>query len=229
MSKWLVGIEGEQGVLESLPEKFILSNFKIIEDNGHYYLESQEFEKSNDSEIIRQIASKYIAVFNAINKLQNLTSDPISLNGIVVYEDDGGKRKYTVQTSLKIMWNVMGRDVLRPSNENDKSFPISSQWVSTALKNKKMQSVLALFHSSNLNWDNLYRILEIVKTEFGSGEGISRKQFKRFTQTNSSFAALGYKSRHPGKDYKKPKIPMKFEDARDLIRKLLSQWLDDKE
>ena len=229
MLKWLVGIGGDEFTLESLPKNFIHPNLKIIEVDGHYYLSSQEFEEKDDSENIREIASKNISLLNAINKLQNPTSNSVSLTGVVRHEDEDGKITYSVQKSLKIMWNVRGVDILGSSNETDAASPIKSRWANVAFKNEKIWWALSLLNSSNLTWDILYKIFEIIESEFGSEiynfKGISKKEVDRFSRTYNSSQALGDKSRHPGKDHLPPKNPMIFKEANDLIRILLSQRL----
>ena len=232
MSKWLVEIVGEKSVLESLPINFILSKFNIIVDDGHYFLSSQEFEEANDSEVNREIANKYIILLNGINKLQDSTSDPISFAGISRL-DDSGKRKYIVRKTLNIRWKVKGTDVLRSSKSKDNSTPISSKLANAALQNENMQRALSLFISPDLTWDILYKIFEIIESEVGGEifdfEDITRQEVNRFSQTYNSRQAIGDKSRHPGKNYQPPKNPMTFGEATEMIRTLLSQWLDNEE
>ena len=200
MSKWLVKLDGDQSVLESLPKNFILPNFNIVVDDGHYSLSSQEFEEANDSEINREIANKYIILLNGINKLQDSTSDPISFAGISRL-DDSGKRKYIVRKSITLKWKVKGTDALRFSKGKVNDIPTSSKWASTALQNENMQAALSLFISPDLTWDILYKILKIVKSEVGERifdyEEISKVKVRRFSQTCNSKLAIGDKSRHP--------------------------------
>ena len=102
--------------------------------------------------------------------------------------------------------------------------------VNLAGKNEHLE--LALYISGGLehNWRSLYMVLEAIEDGTGGEKGLIKKQWcnsgaiKKFKKTSNSFKALGLDARHGAAEKVDSSPELTLEEARELIRQLLSSW-----
>ncbi len=105
----------------------------------------------------------------------------------------------------------------------------------TAAANEKIVARALSFFSMKKNWFNLYKVLDAIRDDFdGSIEAVKAKnwvprdEISRFTGTANNHTAARGKARH-GFDFGKPvSNPMPLGEAEQLIRTILTRWLESK-
>ncbi|MGH6644063.1 MAG: hypothetical protein ACRED3_15345, partial [Bradyrhizobium sp.] len=98
-----------------------------------------------------------------------------------------------------------------------------------AEKDPALREVLHLF-GLELNWANLYKMVEAVEMPFGGERGlikmgwISKGELKRFKHTADNRKATGDDARHGPNNYDPPADPMSLEEAKAMVRKLVAAF-----
>ena len=105
-------------------------------------------------------------------------------------------------------------------------------WTHLSCTDEKVAKTLRMLGSRELNWDNLYKVLEIIQSDVGSRitvEGwASDSKLDQFTRTANSSRAIGDDARHGHVRYEPPPIPMMLPEARTIITSIVVRWLDSK-
>ena len=70
MPKWLVRLKGERFDLEDFPKLLRLSEVKVVEEDGLFYLESSEFNSLTSAEEVRERGRVLINLINGVTKFQ---------------------------------------------------------------------------------------------------------------------------------------------------------------
>ena len=109
--------------------------------------------------------------------------------------------------------------------------PLAPTYISLAAGNEDVTEVLQLLAKSDgPSFSDLYKIHEIVehtghsKSAMGSA-GISKATMSRFTRTANHQTASGPESRHARSSGQPPKDPMTVDEARTMIRQLVTEWM----
>lgn len=236
MSKWLLKLKGHKFDILDLSESLNIPEFKIIELDGIYYLDSNEFKLLTLAEEVRERGRALIKLLNTVCVFQNSDFHIISEDGVLFISDDG-KRNHYVYAEDAIVFSgrsrvkVIVHDTVGNVIENNKP-PLLLSYLTLAQVHKPVIDALSFFQEDT--WFNLYKVYEIIiddignKSKLTNAGWITKKELSRFTQTAQSRAALGEQARHASAKYKPPIEPMAHTEAKSLIRKLLSCWIDSK-
>lgn len=236
MAEWLVQLSGEKFDLEELPKRFTSEKYRVIEEDGKYYIKSSEFNSfTNDSEV-RKKAEELLELINGAVKIKMPNFKPVSLDAVIEIDKDGQQHRHIslrpepnrirVKTSgkVKIIYSGANSEEQENNKITDEEF-----WV--AEKNENVREVLRFF-TKDLNWINLYKIWEVIKEEQGDKvfkKGwASEKKVDLFTRTANSKGAIGNEARHALKKFRPPKKSMKLPEAESLIRTITNKWLSEK-
>jgi hypothetical protein len=97
------------------------------------------------------------------------------------------------------------------------------------MRNPVIAKALRLRNSDDLDWVDLYRLYEVIKSDVGRlihQLGWARHdELQRFSHTANSVAATGDKGRHGVERSRPPSKPVSLSDARELIDRILLAWL----
>lgn len=90
--------------------------------------------------------------------------------------------------------------------------------------------VLRLRNVGDLDWTQMFRILEIIETDRNIVEvgWITANDRKRFKHTANSVAAAGDKARHGSEVTSPPANPMGEVSARKMLDRIIECWIDEK-
>ena len=98
-----------------------------------------------------------------------------------------------------------------------------------ALKNPSVAKALRIF-GSDRSWVGLYKVFELIRADVGDSmfalNWTTKTEVRRFTHTANSPAASRDEARHGVLSGYPPAVPMKRDDAAQLIERLLQQWLE---
>jgi len=102
-----------------------------------------------------------------------------------------------------------------------------SEFITTALHDENVATVLRLLGDHPKDWVNLYRIFEVVEDDAGGIRKIAKKGWatkkaiKRFKHTANFVARHGTK-------INPPKNPMTPSEAESLIKTIINSWVQSK-
>jgi len=236
MPKWLVRLKGERFDLEDLPKLLRSPEFRVIEENDSFYLESSEFNSLTLAEEIRERGRALIKLINGVSKFNRNNFLDISEDGIIRVEDDGKRHGYLfLEESFKIRNKVSTRLTAIAADGSEKGTTQPSTLESLlelAQKHNVVADALSFYRDDT--WISLYKAYEVIRDDVGGKHQIIKNgwsvksKISRFTQTAQSRAALGDSARHASKKYIPPPQPMTLSEARALIKTILSRLISSK-
>ena len=240
MNTWLVEIVGLKHELELLRNLVALPDLNIKEDDGKYYLRSSEFDSYKSP---RQVLIRSKPLLNLINGIailegRNWTKfKPAN----VISEDINGKKAYFLiaetgkftltlndvkLTLIRADGTIVTDTIVVPS--------LLEYTLISSSRNSSVQKALRMYSTRELNWVNLYIILEVIESDLGgknvlvSNGWISNAKIKNFKHTANSVGAIGDEARHGKEITNPPTKPMPLKEAKVLIEILLKQWISSK-
>lgn len=214
MAEWRIQLSGDKFDLDELPRWFTSEELKVKEENGKYYLKSSELNLLTEASKVKEQAEKFLKFINGAGKIKDSKFKPVSIGRIEKAEANGRSMQYLFPESINGRSKVSGDlSVIKAgsSEEEQTTIRISyvESWVTLTSKDKNVAKVLSFF-CKELNWQNLYKIWEVIEEEQGSKvfeKGwASEKKISDFTQTANSYLAIGDEARH---GYEKIPIPRK--------------------
>lgn len=242
---WWVQLKGKESDLNRIQEIFSdeKDDFQIIQkeegDRKSFYL---KFElETTDADKVVSRAQEIASQINGAIKLKFDRVSPIEVPGDTYVRDVTNKISTSGTTHIMIVkdnLHIMDRVKETVKDSDGNIIKVSpdeeiKKLVQIGLINPKIRKVLDL--TSNLeDWVNLYRIFEIIQqdvdgTDFITQSGWSSKnKITLFKRTANSPKSIGKKARHGTESTKPPKNPMKLSEAKEIIRKIIQDWIQHK-
>lgn len=219
-----IKLTGHEFDLKRALKYFHTVQFSITKVADEYFICSENFNGTKDTNIISKIAEDYLEKINGILKLKFQDYNPIALAYLFVFEDENGTNKILAMSA-----EIKGRSDLT-ANANNTAEEIENKKRETeGLLNNSVASEVFHFYSQPTTWINLYKIYEIIKDNIGKKKVeaiLTDKQLSRFTGTAQSKSQIGDEARHAAKKFIGHKDPMTINEASDLIRKLILEWAE---
>jgi hypothetical protein len=98
------------------------------------------------------------------------------------------------------------------------------------MQNADVERALRIFGRDDADYRDLYHVFEIAARSLGSNlyaTGlVTKKEVKRFKHTANSVHALGDHARHGHQNDQPPSPPTSYDDAHELVARVLRVWLD---
>lgn len=230
MAHWLVKLEGTPFDLEEFPYWFPSGPVFSTADADGTYIAGEPLEACEDSGTVRQLADALLDEMHAIICLLEPSIQRPAI-GVVLREDDAGRRTGTVYASVMIG----GRTKFRASssvNRTDNAPAAETQaqrLLKAAQSSRHLRTALSLLAMPHVSWPHLYRALEEIEASLGNNVhkvGIcSSSERKRFMHSANSGEVAGNDARHRVGRYVPPPQPMALEDAQAFIRLCLQAAL----
>lgn len=236
MPKWLVRLKGERFDLEDFPKLLRLSEVKVVEEDGLFYLESSEFNSLTSAEEVRERGRVLINLINGVTKFNRDNFLGISEDAIIRVEDDGKRHGYLfLESSVKIRTKISAqlKAIAADGSEKVATQPSALEsLLEVAQKYNMVADALSFYRDGT--WSSLYKAYEKIRDDVGGKHQIIKNgwavnsDINRFTQTVQSEDAIGDSARHASKKYKPPAQPTTLLEARALIKTILSRWVSSK-
>jgi hypothetical protein len=236
MAEWLVELKGTKidlGLLYNLS----LQGWKIIEQEGKYYLQSADLDSSADGQNVHENASRTLDVMYGVAKLTDRKFECPKIGGIRRIEKNGRPpTQFIFPSSISSAERFGMVSITNESRGQEPSEPPSNpglKWIEIAEKDLSAARALTLYGGLMHNLRNLYMVLEIVEKDIGGENrlidtGWAKKNEIRLFKQTASTVPIADQARHaPGK-YKIPAKPMSMDDAESLIKDILENWLRSK-
>jgi len=234
--KWEVCITGDESALKELTKLCNENALCINKRSGKYFLESNHFDKLESKNEVKKVATEIISSLCGATKLIYGAKDPIKYSHTKKIDDYGKKTIYkelsgVISFSGSVEKKVFDSEGNIISVEPADAIPTI---VKLALKDINVSDALRLYGNKNLDWVNLYRLLEIVVKDVGGIDQIannnwaSKKEIRRFKNTSGSWKVLKDEARHASESTDPPPNPMSLSEARSLINEIIRKWLKSK-
>lgn len=230
MPRWLVKIEGTPFDLEDFPHWFPRGEVFATTDAHGTYVVGELLEACSESASVYQTAEALIDEMHAVICLLEPGIKRPTI-GVVLREDDSGKRTGTVYASA----TFGGRSKVRATltDVGAASTPPTATQAQLLLRSaqtdRHLHIALSLLAMSNVGWPHLYRALEEIEVSLGKkihDAGLcSSNERERFTRSANSGEVAGKDARHRIGKFDPPSQPMTLRDAQSLIRSCLDATL----
>jgi len=233
MPRWSVQLNGDKFDLEDFPEWFTNPDLQVVEELDGFYLKSVLFEPLEDAESVRSLAQELLERLIGAAKLFRPNLVPVELGPVVQQRKDGQKRHHILLVSSLTMRSKVSSVKLNVNGNDDTlDVPRPAIWASVAKDSEKVRQALRYWTKGTDSWFNLYKILEVIESDVGgeifSSKWASKAAVNCFTQTANSYETLGDDARHAKSHIPPPSNPMNIQEAKQLIKSLLENWIESK-
>jgi hypothetical protein len=225
MPRCLVTLHGQNDDLQAL-SALQSADWRIVYQDGTYYLTSALLEMACDADDAMQFAQEIIPIINGAAQVYLSNFGPIHLGGSAVIQRDDG----TSQTAQHLTAEARIRHSVPATDVN--SAPPIDAWMALAYKVPEVEKGLNLWGSLEHNWRNLYLVLEVMEDAAGGAKALlaepwlpDKRGIELFKRTANTWRALGPDARHATEKAAPPPKPMALPDAQSLIRRTLQAWL----
>lgn len=159
--------------------------------------------------------------------MQGTRTSNVKLTGR--YQDGEQTHVVGLAATLEIRAKIRGAGVV--AGDDVPPPPPGARYLSIAGANRDVAEVLEIMSAERLNWTDLYKIYEIIQ-DSGMLETVtqtacmSNRDITRFTRTANHQEASGAEARHARLSQEPPSNPMTIEQARGMIGRLVTAWMD---
>lgn len=150
MSKWQVELTGHQFDLEDLPRWFTAPELRVVEQDGHFLLEAEQFDDLHESAAVHAAARELLPRINGVAKLKNGSFRDVAVGAAVLELDEEGlERQHTVVLAGTVEARAKASGVLVKVGEDEPSAPApgsldTDQWLRAAEVEPEAQEAGAL-------------------------------------------------------------------------------------
>lgn len=245
---WQIGLIGDPDHI--LQAKITLADLelRIVKEGDKFYLESPRFTlTATHSEIALQ-AARVVDSLNGAQRLANNTQASFALQGGPIRVRDDGTKEHAgfvvgrgvlgVPGVIACVYDREGHLIEPQPPEN----PVAC-WLALGLRDSDVADLLRWWGGSEHSWFWLYKVFEVIRADCNNncdskncnGEKIMAQRgwmglhdSDLFRRTACHPQASGDESRHGHSTVEPPTHPMRIDQARALIKKLLRHWLNHK-
>jgi hypothetical protein len=227
---WWAELQGEALDLQTLAGSVRLPGVRIEFFDGRYYLVADEFAalpREQSAEVDRR-ATEIVRVLNGAARVEHGNSREVSVGAVALVGADGQAERivHASTTGLTIrsrLGAVGGGGQLESARtELDRA-------AEAGLTSPDAERALRIFGRDDCNYRDLYAVFEIAEAALGkrlyTGSVVTKPEVSRFTRTANHPLALGDAARHGHSNEQPPQNPMPFDQAHELMRRILRMWL----
>jgi hypothetical protein len=230
--RWWLEVQFSSDIDLALFEKTIAgSPIRVIEFQNRFFIEDPRIPDVDDMRVGLGLVSRYaedeLPRLNAGVKVLCPQYVPARLRCIVYLDDKGQGHPITFAEGV-----VHGSDEVEAIHDflrgPNTVFP---RVLNLYTRQTDLREALFYFGSEGNPWPNLYKTREIIADALGGDSAIlasgwcSRNALARFDRTANHQEAIGRFSRHARTKAVPPPNPLEEREARELIRKLLREWI----
>jgi hypothetical protein len=228
---WWARLEGEELDLQGLAGALGRPQpVQIRKCDGRYYLRMAEFDQLDESGDVETRAAEILRIVNGAARVQYGNSREVRVDATARIHPDG-QIQHFVHLSGAIHARSRVSGTLTVGGESVSTAPeptIAERAVGAALNDPQAERALRIFGRDDVDYRDLYHVLEIAEAAIGSGiysDGtVTTAEVRRFKHTANSVHALGDQARHGYEATQPPSQPMSFAEAQALVGRLLRVW-----
>lgn len=226
-------LAGHDFDLDVLREHFCKGDPSVDYDDDGYYLTSTEFgDTVDDVGALHSTAKVLLDRIIGITHMLDAGFRPVTLTGH--FEDGNGSRHAVIMVdAIEGRSRLSGSVTITGGTARPKPPPPGPSYVRLAEKHTDVADVFRLLSSGGqeIGWVDLYKIFEIVRANVGGNQHLLEKgwvpksEIKAFTGSANHPGASGDLARHARNSSDPPQSVMALQEARVMIRTLVSRWI----
>lgn len=227
-----MSLSGEALDLEQVADLFSQSQNPMIRREGDTFFLSEAGLSSLPGDVEkRDRAVEIVELVNGAAHLHWTNHRDLSVGGrVVTIGDDGSRSESLVVVAQPAIERsrALGVTVVIGGVPSPAPPPAPPRWVEAAFQDDDVAAALRILADPDVAWGRLYHVFDLVQADVGSGirQWATRGECDRFTHTANSRLALGDEARHGHTGFQPPQNPMTLGEARQLIRKIVTGWLE---
>jgi len=230
--EWIVTLSGDNHFLEELSKSFNSADICIQKENGNYILKSDRFADLSTDQDVRDHAETLLQLLKGPAKLALGNGPAIIIEHVLQIRDDRPRHYFVYLSECVTLSCSVDERIINPDGTVEEHHPADAalDWVRLSQKEPAVKMMFDQVSDDFENWHGLYNVFDIIREDVGD---IPEKgwcdagELKRFTRTANSKEAVGVKARH-GKWISAPCNPMSLSEAKGLIKKIITEWLQEK-
>lgn len=226
---WVVEIDWHTPSLDTLAARYQYPEFSIHRRDGKYYLTSIEFDSIDDKSDVNKRAMRILMRVNGANRIQDPSYHPAAVRGAVMAPPKEGRPR---QQFIGLVGIPSESAVGIPTVSGGVQTPPATvgtvlRRVAAAEDDERIDLVLRLIQSTNLDFIEMYKVFEVIRDAVGGDQNLvargwtMKSQLRRFTRTANA------EERHAPGSYARPPNPMTLSEGQAFVAKLADDWLRD--
>jgi len=220
--RWEVIVLGEGTDLVMLEKSFSDRRCRIAEVGNEYVISSDAWNKVATTQEVQAKAKNILSIISGSARLKLGTGKRLMAGSVYEVLSDGSRATHILASIGRAGIRALPVTITAGGKVYHPADPVRDD-VQLASRDDHVALALRLWDKSPLDWDDLFRVFEIIEDDCGSTiqrEGwASKNQCDSFTQN----AAM---NRHPIRTIQSPKKSMSENDARKFIVLLLKSWIE---
>ncbi|MFJ3777548.1 hypothetical protein ACIPX0_38240 [Streptomyces sp. NPDC090075] len=234
-------LEGHTFDLDALVELFRSGDPKVSKEDDGYYLGSSELDGlMDDGGQLVAAATRLLQKVTGVARILDSSFRPVSLPGTFVEDNgDGGGRRHhvvlaaTAEARSKVHGVVIVTGGGQPEKPKSPPPPEGPPYIQLAANHPDVAEALEILGkpSVSLNWVDLYKLYEIVRSNVGDEKALKATQWvssgdiSAFTASANRPDVSGSEARHArATGAGLPKQTMNLAEGEAFIRRLVEAW-----
>jgi len=228
---WWARLEGEKLDLEGLVKALgDGSPVEIREFDGRHYLRMADFDELDESGDVETRAVENVHILNGAARVQCDDSREVRVDAAARVQPNGQIQHFIharaalhLRARVSAIVTVSGESVPAPPEPT-----VTERALEAALDDPQAERALRIFGRNDVDYRDLYHVLEIAEAAIGSriysSGTMTRAEVRRLKHTANSLHALGDQARHGHEATQPPSQPMPFAEAQALVGRVLRVW-----
>jgi hypothetical protein len=226
MPRWQVELSGHPFDLEELPALLSAPSLRVLESEGHYLLEAEQFESLEEAAAVHTTARALLPRINGVGKLKNRGFRAVDVGRVHELSGQGDRRQHVfLQVDSAILRSKVSAVLIKQGEEEPEGPPPGSletdNWMRAASLDPKAARALALWGGPH-EPINLWKVWELVRD---SGVAIDPELRRRFRPALHNRSIAGEEARHELPSGRVEPDTMSVEEAEGFLGDLLAAWL----
>ena len=231
--EWRIILSGNPAEIEDLSQALTDADVTIRREGEEYVLMAASLQSLQSADAVKAEAERLIAHLDGAAHLALDVQTPIQLLRVACVKDDGTSCQFVwVTDSIRAM-ERFGLATVCHDGQIEQHTPnqLMAGWLGLADDNENVAKALRLLGNRNMNWVDLYRLIEVVEHDVGGRDEIKKRGWAttddlgRFRHTANSVAASGDNARHGKEETQPPVRPMSLDEGRAFVEPVVRAWL----
>lgn len=233
--RWEVQIEGDESEIERFAEYFTDEN-----SESGYFKKNEPgyvlcFLDPHEKETAKSIKIRAERVLTFLAGATRLLGKHVEFRAGSACKVTKEGKHHTVTFVERISFSIKefpvgftlrradGSVIVQRANE------VLPQYIHAANADEDVATVLRLRNHDNLSWSSLYKIAELIGFRAIVQKGwVNNAEINNFKHTANNLEVAGDEARHGKKTGEPPKNPMSKKEGRDLVDKIIKEWINEK-
>ncbi len=209
-------------------------DLEVVQTNDDFLLRSSQFNALSEATEVLARAVDLLRLVNGIAKTRSKAFEGLRIDCVVKDNPDGSQH---ICIPLAVEARVIPEDegVLSDGTPITADLPANvGKLVAATSQTDVVSRVLTIYGAIGDSWQGLYMVLDAIQEDAGGERGLLNSKWlptgdvKLLKQTANNYGAVGIDARHGFYGEPMRKKPMRIEDARQMIRAIVSAWLTSK-